>query len=96
MQPTAALLPLSPVALCPHRPYHHPYTGLAVWGKLFNDIFQYRADVMEGRKAVSGDTAPCSNFRYSVRGHVSLLDPVNGYGYKGMVEKPTTTSEGRI
>lgn len=57
--------------------------GVAVWGNLFNDMFQYRADVMEGRKAVSGDTAPSSNFRYSVRGHVTLLDPENEYGYKG-------------
>ena len=57
--------------------------GVAVWGNLFNDVFQYRADVMEGRKAVSGDTAPSSNFRYSVRGHVTLLDPENDYGYKG-------------
>lgn len=57
--------------------------GVAVWGNLFNDMFQYRADVMEGRKAVSGNTAPSSDFRYSVRGHVSLLDPENEYGYKG-------------
>ncbi len=57
--------------------------GVAVWGNLFNDMFQYRADVMEGRKAVSGDTAPSSNFRYSIRGHVTLLDPENEYGYKG-------------
>ena len=57
--------------------------GVAVWGNLFNDIFQYRVDAMEGRKAVSGDTAPSSNFRYSVRGHVTLLDPENDYGYKG-------------
>ncbi|MDD2541579.1 MAG: selenite/tellurite reduction operon porin ExtI, partial [Desulfuromonadaceae bacterium] len=58
-------------------------TGVAVWGNLFNDMFQYRADVMEGRKAVSGATAPSSNFRYSFRGHVTLLDPENTYGYKG-------------
>ncbi|RII28883.1 MAG: porin [Geobacter sp.] len=58
-------------------------TGVAVWGNLFNDIFQYRIDAMEGRKAVSGDTAPSSNFRYSFRGHVTLLDPENDYGYKG-------------
>ncbi|MDD2539704.1 MAG: selenite/tellurite reduction operon porin ExtI [Desulfuromonadaceae bacterium] len=57
--------------------------GVAVWGNLFNDMFQYRADVMEGRKAVSGVTAPSSNFRYSFRGHVTLLDPENTYGYKG-------------
>jgi len=57
--------------------------GVAVWGNLFNDMFQYRADVMEGRKAASGDVAPSSNFRYSVRGHVTLLDPEKDYGYKG-------------
>jgi hypothetical protein len=58
-------------------------TGVAVWGNLLNDIFQYRVDAMEGRKAVSGVTAPSSNFRYSVRGHVTLLDPEKEYGYKG-------------
>ncbi|WP_243371044.1 selenite/tellurite reduction operon porin ExtI [Geotalea sp. SG265] len=58
-------------------------TGVAVWGNLFNDIFQYRIDAMEGRKAVSGETAPSSNFRYSFRGHLSVLDPENDYGYKG-------------
>ena len=57
--------------------------GVAVWGNLFDDVFQYRAEVMEGREAVSGDTAPSSNFRYGVRGHVSLFDPENDYGYKG-------------
>ncbi|WP_136513799.1 selenite/tellurite reduction operon porin ExtI [Geomonas edaphica] len=58
-------------------------TGVAVWGNLFNDLFQYRLDAMEGRKAVSGETAPASNFRYSARAHVTLLDPENDYGYKG-------------
>jgi len=57
--------------------------GIAIWGNLFGDKFQYRADVMDGRKAVSGIAAPASNFRYSARGHVTLLDPENGYGYKG-------------
>jgi len=58
-------------------------TGVAAWGNLFNDMFQYRVDVMEGRKAVSGETAPDSNFRYSARAHATLLDPENDYGYKG-------------
>ncbi|WP_026841277.1 selenite/tellurite reduction operon porin ExtI [Citrifermentans bremense] len=58
-------------------------TGVAVWGNLFDDMFQYRVDAMEGRKAVSGETAPASNFRYSARAHVTLLDPENDYGYKG-------------
>lgn len=59
-------------------------TGVAVWGNLFDDMFQYRADVMQGRGATTNSaTQPKSNFKYSVRGHVSLLDPENEYGYKG-------------
>ncbi len=58
-------------------------TGVAVWGNLFDDMFQYRVDAMEGRKALSGVAAPASNFRYSARAHVTLLDPENDYGYKG-------------
>ena len=58
--------------------------GVAVWGNLFNDIFQYRADVMEGRSATtSAAPQPQSNFRYSARAHVTLLDPEKDYGYKG-------------
>jgi hypothetical protein len=57
--------------------------GVAIWGNLANDIFQYRLDVMEGRKSSTGDTSPKSNFRYSGRMHVSLLDPESDYGYKG-------------
>ncbi len=57
--------------------------GVAVWGNLYGERFQYRADVMEGRKAVSHATAPKSNLRLSARGHVSLLEPENEYGYKG-------------
>lgn len=57
--------------------------GVAIWGNVYKDIFQYRLDVMEGRKAASGDTAPKSNFRYTMRAHASLLDPENDYGYKG-------------
>ncbi len=56
--------------------------GAAVWGNLFNDIFQYRLDVTNGRSATGTDT-PKSNFRYTGRAHVSLLDPETGYGYKG-------------
>ena len=57
--------------------------GVAVWGNVLQDRAQYRVDVMEGRKAVSYETAPKSNGRYSFRGHVSLLDPEKEYGYKG-------------
>lgn len=55
--------------------------GIAVWGNLFNNIFQYRLDVMNGRN--DSASAPKSNLRYSARAHVSLLDPETGYGYKG-------------
>ncbi len=57
--------------------------GVAVWGNLLQEKLQYRADVMEGRPATTYATSPKSNARYSVRGHVSLLDPENQYGYKG-------------
>ena len=57
--------------------------GVAIWGNLLKQRLQYRVDAMEGRQAVSGAMAPSSKFRYSARGHVSLLDPESGYGYKG-------------
>jgi len=52
--------------------------GVALWGNLFENKFQYRLDAMNGTNA-SDD----SNLRYSARIHVSLLDPEMGYGYKG-------------
>ncbi len=55
--------------------------GVAVWGNLFNDMFQYRFDVMNGRN--DSASAPKSNPRFSARAHVSLLDPETNYGYKG-------------
>jgi len=58
--------------------------GVAVWGNLLDDRFQYRVDVMNGRQATTADAPePKSSFRYSGRAHVTLLDPENGYGYKG-------------
>lgn len=57
--------------------------GIALWGNLLGDKLQYRVDAMEGRKAVSGVTAPASSLRYGARTHLSLLDPETGYGYKG-------------
>ncbi|MHB8909756.1 MAG: selenite/tellurite reduction operon porin ExtI [Syntrophales bacterium] len=58
--------------------------GIAVWGNLFNDIFQYRADIMEGRGATTAAAPqPESNYRYSARAHVTLLDPEKDYGYRG-------------
>ena len=57
--------------------------GIAIWGNLLKDRLQYRADAMEGRPAASGEGTPASNFRYSARAHVTLLDPESGYGYKG-------------
>jgi hypothetical protein len=57
--------------------------GLTLWGNFLDDRVQYRAEVMEGRKAVSGATAPASLLRYGARAHVTLLDPESSYGYKG-------------
>jgi len=56
--------------------------GVAFWGNLLKDRVQYRVDAMEGRPAASGGVTPASNFRYSFRGHVTLLDPESSYGYK--------------
>jgi hypothetical protein len=56
--------------------------GIAVWGNLFGDRFQYRVDAMEGRQAAAGTIAPSSSPRYSARGHITLLEPENRYGYK--------------
>lgn len=55
--------------------------GVAVFGNLFENKFQYRVDVMNGRNDSS--SAPDSNFRYTARAHVTLLDAEKGYGYKG-------------
>jgi hypothetical protein len=55
--------------------------GVTLWGNLFNDIFQYRLDAMNGRN--DSESAPDSAFRYGARAHVTLLDPENGHGYKG-------------
>jgi hypothetical protein len=65
--------------------------GVSAWGNLFSDRFQYRFDVMEGRR--SDSNAPSSNFRYNARMHVSLLDPETRYGYRGtyMGEKKVLT-----
>ncbi len=57
--------------------------GVAIWGNVYKDKAQYRVDLMEGRKAVDYTSAPKSDFRFSARGHVSLLDPESEYGYKG-------------
>ncbi len=55
--------------------------GVAVWGNLFDDKFQYRVDAMNGRN--DSASSPESNPRVSARVHVSLLDPEKNYGYKG-------------
>jgi hypothetical protein len=55
--------------------------GVTLWGNLFNNIFQYRLDAMNGRSDAS--SAPDSNFRYGARAHVTFLDGETGYGYKG-------------
>ncbi len=53
--------------------------GVEVWGNLFEKRFQYRAAVTNGRNDSS--STPDSEFRYTVRGHLSLLDPEDHHGY---------------
>jgi hypothetical protein len=55
--------------------------GITLWGNLFDGVFQYRLDAMNGRN--DSVSAPDSNFRYGARAHVTLLDGEKGYGYKG-------------
>jgi hypothetical protein len=55
--------------------------GISLWGNLFDGVVQYRVDAMNGRN--DSVSAPKSQFRYSARAHLSLLDPESGYGYKG-------------
>jgi hypothetical protein len=55
--------------------------GVAMWGNLFEDVFQYRLEVMNGRN--DSYSAPESNFRYGARAHVTFLDKETGYGYRG-------------
>lgn len=55
--------------------------GVALWGNLFDNKFQYRVDAMNGRN--DSASSPESNPRFSARVHLSLLDPEKGYGYKG-------------
>lgn len=55
--------------------------GVELWGNLFDQKFQYRAAVMNGRSDSS--SSPESNFRYTARAHVTLLDPEKNHGYKG-------------
>jgi hypothetical protein len=58
--------------------------GVAVWGNVGGGFIQYRLDAMNGRLATSAEApAPESNFRYSARAHISLLEPEKEYGYKG-------------
>jgi hypothetical protein len=72
--------------------------GVAAWGNLLQERLQYRVDMMEGRAALSGVAAPKSNFRFSARGHVSLLEPETEYGYKGsyMGKKKVLTVGGAV
>ena len=74
-------------------------TGVAVWGNIMDGLFQYRLDAMNGRLPTTESAPePASNFRYSARAHVSLLDPENTYGYKGtfLGEKKVLTIGGAI
>lgn len=55
--------------------------GVVMWGNMFEDIFQYRLEVMNGRNDSS--SAPDSNFRYGARAHLTFLDKETGFGYRG-------------
>lgn len=55
--------------------------GVAIFGNVADGLFQYRADIMNGRN--DSVSSPESNMRYSVRGHLSLGDAETDYGYKG-------------
>jgi hypothetical protein len=73
--------------------------GIAVWGNLLDGLLQYRLDAMNGRMATTTDAPePSSSFRYSARGHISLLDPETAYGYKGtyLGEKKVLTIGGAV
>jgi hypothetical protein len=54
--------------------------GLVLWGNLIDAKVQYRLAVMKGNN--SGDD-PQSNFRYTGRVHVTLLDPESSLVYRG-------------
>ncbi|MDR2884980.1 MAG: porin [Deferribacteraceae bacterium] len=57
--------------------------GIAVWGGFFENKIQYRLDVMEGRVNTEGSPAPSSNFRYTGRIQLSMLDPETEYNLAG-------------
>ncbi len=76
----------APLSLDRSRFLQEPYvisrdTGISLWGNLISDKVQYKLDILEGKPANTDDLE--SNFRYSGRIHVALLDPESGYGYKG-------------
>ena len=54
--------------------------GLVLWGNLFDAKVQYRLAAMKGND--SGDD-PQSNFRYTGRVHLTLLDPESTLVYRG-------------
>lgn len=55
-------------------------TGVAMWGNVADGKFQYRVMMANGRQ---GDNVPRKHPRFTVRAHVSLLDPETEYGYLG-------------
>lgn len=65
--------------------------GVAMWGNLLEDMFQYRLEVMNGRN--DSDSSADSSFRYGARAHLTFLDKETGYGYRGtyMGEKKVVT-----
>ncbi|MBU0673950.1 MAG: OprO/OprP family phosphate-selective porin [Proteobacteria bacterium] len=57
--------------------------GVALWGNLVDDKLQYRVDFLEGKSADRGTDTIASDYRFSGRVHLTLLDPEKGYGYRG-------------
>ncbi len=55
--------------------------GVELWGNLFDQRFQYRVAAMNGRN--DSGSSPDTDFRYTARGHVTLLDPESSHGYRG-------------
>lgn len=54
--------------------------GVVVWGNLVDAKLQYRLAVMEGDQTSNN---PNSQFRYTGRVHLTLLDPEDSLSYKG-------------
>ncbi len=65
-----------------YTPFKHSRdTGLVAWGNIPEIQSQYRLEASKGKDDILN--APKSSLMYTVRFHVSLLEPEYAYGYKG-------------